>query len=125
MNHLFFLCNFHSALATLINNSSSRTGIQLVKTFIAFSKSESNRISRVPSTSAAEAACRTSRPPLKDLLAVSVGVIFEAGEVVGGEEDEEEEGGSCCREGLGRGGSESPRSMKTSQTRSWAGKGIE
>jgi signal transduction histidine kinase len=47
------LFNFHSALVTLMSNSSSLTGIQLVRTFIAFSKSESRRISLVPSISAA------------------------------------------------------------------------
>lgn len=93
----FLLLVFHSTLATRINISSSFTGIQLVSTFIAFSKSDSNSISRVPSISAAETAWRTSRPPLKD----------------DGEGEREADG------------SGSPRSMKTSQTRSWAGKGME
>ena len=77
-----------------------------------FSKSESSKMSRVPSTRAAEAACKTSRPPLKDF-----------GKVFGGRAsavEEEFEGG-----GSGGIGSGSPRSMKTSQTRSWAGKGME
>ena len=68
---------------------------------MAFSKSESRRISRVPSMRAAEAACRISRPPLKG----------EEGVPEGGEDEEE--------------GGVSPRSIKTSQTRSWAGKGME
>lgn len=94
--HAFLLLVFHSTFATRISISSSFTGIQLVSTFIAFSKSESNSISRVPSIRAAEAAWRTSRPPWKD--------------------DGEAEGAE---------GSTSPRSMKTSQTRSWAGNGME
>ena len=94
---LLFLL-FHSTHATRISISSSLTGIQLVSTFIAFSKSESSSISRVPSIKAVETACKTSRPPLK--------------EVEGGVEED-------------MGGSGSPRSMKTSQTRSWAGKGME
>lgn len=52
-----------------------------MRTFIAFSKSESSKISRVPSTRAAETAWRTSRPPLKDRLVVGVGLEEE--EVVG------------------------------------------
>lgn len=52
-----------------------------MRTFIAFSKSESSNISRVPSTNAAETAWRTSRPPLKDRLVVGVGL--EAEEVLG------------------------------------------
>lgn len=52
-----------------------------MRTFIAFSKSESNKISRVPSTRAAETAWRTSRPPLKDRLVIGIGL--EAEEVVG------------------------------------------
>lgn len=95
--HLFFpRCNFHSARVTLISNSSSLTGIQLVRTFIVFSKSLSSRMSRVPSMSAALTAWTMSKPPAKGDLVVGV------------------------TEGSG-----SPRSMKTSQTRSWAGKGIE
>lgn len=54
-----------------------------MRTFIAFSKSESSKISRVPSTRAAETACRTSRPPLKDRLVVAVGLEAETEEVVG------------------------------------------
>lgn len=52
-----------------------------MRTFIAFSKSDSSNISRVPSTNAAETAWRTSRPPLKDRLVV--GVVLEVEEVVG------------------------------------------
>lgn len=78
-------------------------------------------MSRVPSTSAAEAAWRTSRPPLKDLGAVLVvGVLLKV-EVDG-------DVGFCSFPGSefeGGSGSGSPRSIKTSQTRSWAGKGIE
>lgn len=88
--------NFHSAFVTFISSSSSLTGIQDVRTFIAFSKSESMRISRVPSMSAALVACKTSRPPAKGLSLLDWSI-----------------------------GSESPRSMNTSQTRSCAGKGIE
>ena len=95
---ILLLLLFHSTHATRISISSSLTGIQLVSTFIAFSKSESSSISRVPSIKAVETACRTSRPPLK--------------EVEGGVEED-------------KGGSGSPRSMKTSQTRNWAGKGME
>ena len=92
----FTRCNFHSAFVTRINNSSSFTGIQLVSAFIAFSKSLSINISLVPSIRAALVACSTSRPPLNGRSFVGVEVR-----------------------------SESPRSMKTSQTRSWAGKGME
>ena len=99
---LLLLFVFHSTLATRISISSSLTGIQLVSTFIAFSKSESSRISRVPSIRAAETAWRTSRPPWKD------------------DGDDDDDGGK-----EGGSGSGSPRSMKTSQTRSWAGKGME
>jgi hypothetical protein len=60
----FFLI-LYSAFATRIRSSSSLMGIQDVKTFIAFSKSESSRISRVASISAADVACNTSRSPLK------------------------------------------------------------
>lgn len=92
-----------------------------MRTFIAFSKSESSKISRVPSTNAAETAWRTSRPPLKDRLVVGVGLKED--EVAG--EVEEDVGRGCCSGGIRREGSESPRSMKTSHTRSWAGNGIE
>lgn len=57
-----------------------------MRTFIAFSKSESSKISRVPSTRAVETAWRTSRPPLKDRLVVDVGL--EADEVVGEVEED-------------------------------------
>lgn len=99
---LYFLRRwmFHSALATRMSSSSSLIGIQLVSTFMAFSKSESSRISRVPSMSAADVACRTSRPPSKLCSAA-----------LRGERD--------------RSGSASPSSKKTSQTRNWAGNGIE
>ena len=61
----------------------------------------------MPAIRAAEAACRTSRPPLKEveLRELECGLDIE-------------------REREGRGTSGSPRSMKTSQTRSWAGKGM-
>ena len=59
----------------------------------------------MPSIRAAETACRTSRPPLKD----GDGLLFGEVDVDKG----------------GRGVSGSPSSMKTSQTRSWAGKGME
>jgi hypothetical protein len=85
--HRFLRC-FHSALATFIKRSSSLTGIQLVNTFMAFSKSESSKMSRVASISAADVACSTSKSAPKLLLA----------------------GSHDCEE--------SPRSMKTSQTRS-------
>ncbi len=48
-----------------MNNSSSMIGTQEVSTFIAFSKSESSKISPTPSISAAEVACKMSREPLK------------------------------------------------------------
>ena len=118
----FLRCKFHSAFATLISNSSSLTGIQLVSTFIAFSKSECSKMSRVPSTSAAEAAWRTSRPPLKDFGGVVVvGALLKV-EVEGDAEGFFNFSGCELTPGSGDG---SPRSMKTSQTRSWAGKGIE
>ena len=63
----------------------------------------------MPSISAAEAACRTSRPPLKEV---------ELRELEWGLDIDLE------LERESRGMSGSPRSMKTSQTRSWAGKGI-
>lgn len=108
--YFLFRFAFHSALATLINNSSSRIGIQLVRTFITFSKSESIRISHVPSISAAEAACSTSRPPWNE--EVRLGPKRSSGEV-------EDDGlGVDLTVGVGGGGSESPRSMKTSQMRS-------
>lgn len=59
----FFLIRY-SALATRINSSSSLIGIQDVNTFIAFSKSESSKISLVASISAADVACNTSKSPL-------------------------------------------------------------
>jgi hypothetical protein len=92
----FVWCTFHSALATFIKRSSSFTGIQLVRAFIAFSKSLSRRISRVPSIKAALAAWSTSKPPPKGRS------VLEGVEI-----------------------SESPSSINTSQTRSCAGKGIE
>lgn len=55
----FFLI-LYSALATRISRSSSLIGIHDVRTFMAFSKSESSRISRVASISAADVACKTS-----------------------------------------------------------------
>lgn len=64
----------------------------------------------MPAIKAAETACRTSRPPWKD---------DDDDDDGGGEGEGGEEGG-----GSGS-GSGSPRSMKTSQTRSWAGKGME
>ncbi|KAH0194433.1 RabGAP/TBC, partial [Aureobasidium melanogenum] len=80
--------------------SSSRTGTQLVSTFIAFSKSPSTMRDLVASTNAALVACRTLRsaPSKVDLLSR-----------VGG--------------GL-PGKSASPNSINTSQTRSCAGKGM-
>ena len=56
----------------------------------------------MPSIRAADVACRMSRLPAKVLVLLLV----------------------RAEEGNGE-GSASPRSMKTSQTRSWAGKGIE
>ena len=61
---------------------------------------------------AAEAACRTSRVPWKEVEfgeLEGVGGMWEVGVF------------ERC-EGVGEG---SPRSMKTSQMRSWAGKGME
>lgn len=58
----------------------------------------------MPSIRAADTAWRTSRPPWKDGEGV---LTMEVGD------------------GERGGGSGSPRSMKTSQTRSWAGKGME
>lgn len=55
----------YSAFATFIRRSSSLIGIQDVNTFMAFSKSESSKISLVASISAAEVACSTSKSPLK------------------------------------------------------------
>lgn len=63
----------------------------------------------MPAIKAAETACRTSRPPWKD---------------DDGDGEGEGEGEMEGEEGSGS-GSGSPRSMKTSQTRSWAGKGME
>lgn len=65
-SYFFLRCTFHSALATFISSSSSRIGIQLVSTFIAFSKSESSKISFMASIRAADVACSTSSPPWKD-----------------------------------------------------------
>lgn len=61
---LFFLpwCDFHSALVTFINRSSSLMGIHEVKAFIAFSKSESRSTSRRAWIKAALVACRMSSP---------------------------------------------------------------
>ena len=100
---------FHSHLATRISNSSSLTGIHDVRTFIALSKSESSIISRIPSIKAAETACRTSSVPLKDggTDESDVGLVFAVGL------------------GIPMAGFGSPNSMKTSQTRSWAGNGME
>ena len=77
-------------------SSSSLTGIHDVSTFIAFSKSESRRISLVPSMRAAEQACRTSRPWWKDmgggsLVVVVVVVLVWSLREGGGDEDEEED----------------------------------
>ena len=65
----------------------------------------------MPSIRAAETACRTSRPPLNDGVVGLAGFEGLLVEVVG--------------VSAGSGVSGSPRSMKTSQTRSWAGKGME
>ena len=73
-----------------------------MRTFIAFSKSESSKISIMPSMRAADVAWSTSRPPLKPTVGPTE--VFEGDE------------------GFGSG---SPRSMKTSHTRNWAGNGIE
>src|SRR5690242_17291105 len=59
-----FFRSLYSAFATFIRRSSSLTGIQDVKTFMAFSKSESSKISLVASMRAAEVAWRTSISPL-------------------------------------------------------------
>ena len=105
-----------------MNISMSLIGTQLVSTFIAFSKSDSRMISRMPSISAAEVACRTSRD-------------FPNGGASGCGVDGGDNGGDTGAlvvlmlvgglEGVVGGSPESPRSMKTSQTRSWAGKGME
>lgn len=117
-HHFFRLLSrfiFHSALATLMNKSSSRIGIQLVNTFIAFSKSLARRISLIPSIRAAEVAWRTSRVEPNGGSSVGAGgwVVWSV-EDMGVEVDVGERKASL-----------SPRRMKTSQTRSWAGKGIE
>ena len=83
---------------------------------MAFSKSESSSISLVPAIKAAEAAWRTSRVPWKE---VELGEL----ECVGWRWELGFEGWEMG--GRGWEGEGSPRSMKTSQMRSWAGKGIE
>lgn len=86
-----------------------------MSTFIAFSKSLSKMMSRMPSIRAAEAACRMSRVVPKGRSSADGGVVGVSSDDVGG-----------GRVGVGAGESKlSPSSMKTSQTRSCAGKGIE
>lgn len=53
--------SFHSAFTTFINTSSSLMGIHDVSTFMALSKSACSRMAPMPSMSAADAACTTSR----------------------------------------------------------------
>jgi hypothetical protein len=57
----FRLWTLYSAFVTLIKRSSSLMGIQLVRVFIEFSKSESSRMSLIPSINAADVAWSTSR----------------------------------------------------------------
>jgi hypothetical protein len=95
----FRLCTLYSAFVTLMKRSSSLMGIQLVRVFIAFSKSDSSIISLMPSINAADVACKMSSVVPKFIeSAFSDGVRIW---------------------------SLSPSSMKTSHTRSWAGKGME
>jgi hypothetical protein len=105
--------------------SSSRTGIHPVRTFMAFSKSLSNKISLVASIRAFEAAWMISRPPAKSTgssagLERTVDGDFGAAkdlnvaEVLGGKADL-----------IGWVEWESPRRRKISQTRSWAANGME
>jgi len=95
----FRLCTLYSAFVTLMKRSSSLMGTQLVRVFIAFSKSDSSIMSLMPSINAADVACRVSRVVPK---------LVESG----------------FSDGV-RIWSLSPSSMKTSHTRSWAEKGIE
>lgn len=101
--YVFFLpwCDFHSALATFIRRSSSLMGIHDVKAFIAFSKSESRSTSRRACTKAALVACRISSP-VGGVVSLSLELMEMAGSAA-----------------------LSPSSRKTSQTRSWAGNGID
>jgi hypothetical protein len=100
-------CCFHSARVTFISISSSLIGTHEVKAFIAFSKSESRRTSCRASMRAALVACRMSRPR-SEAGAAPLPCDGPAEEV-----------------GVEGSGEHSPRSMKTSQTRSCAGNGIE
>lgn len=99
------LWDFHSAFETFMRRSSSCIDTNDVRDFMAFSKSESRRTSLNACTMAALVACRIPSP-VGGPIGVAADFLF-------------------C--GLASTGLDplSPRSKKTSQTRSCAGKGRE